>query len=221
LKGETLTTLKKNDFVVIDYVGKINGKIFDVTDENLAKKENIYDSKAKYGPVAIVVGAGHLIKGLDKSLEGKNLGTTYSVHLEPEDAFGKKDSKLIKIMSERSFKDQKIKPQAGMQVSVDGILGTVISVSSGRVIIDFNHPLAGKSVDYEITIHKLIEDIPTKIKSLLEIYTNQSDFEINLNDGKAIIKCKFKLPDDLKKLLSEDIKKYIDIKEIEFEDKKD
>jgi len=62
--------LKDGDFVEIQYVGKIKetGKIFDVTDETKAKQANVYNEGNKYEPIQVIVGAGHVIKGLDESL---------------------------------------------------------------------------------------------------------------------------------------------------------
>ena len=63
--------LKEKDFVTIEYTGTVDGKIFDLTDEELAKKEGIYKETTRYGPITIVVGAGHMIQGIDKVLAGK------------------------------------------------------------------------------------------------------------------------------------------------------
>jgi FKBP-type peptidyl-prolyl cis-trans isomerase SlyD len=212
--------VKKGDFVNIDYVGDVDGRIFDLTDESLAKKHNIHNEKTKYGPVTIVVGASHLLKGIDKNLEGKEAGEAFEADIAPEDAFGRKNPKLLKIISGGLFKEQKVKPVVGMQLNFDGILGTVVSASAGRVIIDFNHPLAGKTLHYKLKINKILHDTKEKVFSLLELYTKMdaNKFEVDVSDKsvKIINKSKSKLEDKLMEIITEDLKKYVGIEKIEF-----
>jgi FKBP-type peptidyl-prolyl cis-trans isomerase SlyD len=210
--------LKDGDFVNVDYVGRVDGKIFDVTDEKLAKREKVYSEKSNYGPVTIVVGAGHLLKGIDEVLLDKKEGDTFQVSLEPEKAFGKKNSKLLKIIPERIFKDQKVKPHPGMTVNVDNAMGYVISVGSGRVIVDFNHPLAGKTLDYELTIHKKIDDNKEKIKALLQLYTGKVEYDVEVKNNEVKIKYSGErsLVPEVKNIIVEDIKKYIKLEKVEF-----
>ena len=213
--------IKENDFVNIDYIGKTEGKIFDLTDEKLAKEEKIYDEKREYGPVTIVVGAGHLIKGIDESLIGKKVGDEFEINIEPEKAFGKKNAKLLKIIPEKIFKTQEVKPQPGMMINVDNAVGYVVSVSSGRVIVDFNHPLAGKELNYKIKVNKKIEDKKEQIQELLDLFVGKKDFEIELKENKAEIKYngEKKLNPKMKEVIEKEIKKYVEIKEIKINDK--
>ena len=85
--------MKNGDFVEIQYIGKIKdtGKIFDVTDETKAKQANIYNEGNKYEPVKIIVGAGHVIRGLDESLLDIEVGETKTFDIPPEKGFGKRD----------------------------------------------------------------------------------------------------------------------------------
>ncbi len=210
--------IKENDFVNIDYVGKTGGKIFDLTDEELAKKENIHNEKTQYGPVTIVVGAGHLIKGIDKALVGKKVGENFKIDVEPEDAFGKKNPKLLKIIPEKIFKKQEVRPQPGMTINVDNAVGYIVSTSAGRVVVDFNHPLAGKELNYEITVNKKIEGKEEKIESLLSLFTGKEDFNVNIENKEAKIKYdgKKQINPKMKELIVKEIKKYIDIEKVEF-----
>lgn len=211
-------TLKNGDFVNLDYTGSFEGKIFDVTDEKTAKKEKVYSEQSKYGPVTIVVGAGHLLKGIDEALVDKKAGDKLKISVPPEKAFGKKDPKLLKIIPEKIFKEQKVKPHPGMTVNIDNVLGHVISIGAGRVIVDFNHPLAGKTLDYEITINKKIEDAKEKINALLELYTGKTDYDVSLKDKEVILKCPGEqaMRPEVKRIIVDDIKKYIKLEKVEF-----
>lgn len=214
--------VKKGDFVTIEYVGRLDERIFDLTDEALAKKENIYRKDTKYGPVTIIVGKSQLIKGIDNALEGKNKGDEFDLEVQPEDGFGKKNPKLLKIVPTNTFKQQKINPMPGMQLNIDGIMGTIISVSSGRVILDFNHPLAGKTLNYHVKIGDVLSDKNAKINAIFELYLNLEPKDLAIKeDGKSVTieyKTKIQVHDKLKEVMIEDIKKYIGFEKVELKE---
>ena len=148
--------IKQNDFIELDYIGRIKegNHIFDITNKEEAKKNKIFNEKAEYGPVKVVIGEKQLVKGLEDFLIGKEVGK-YTVELTSEKAFGKKNPKLMKIIPTNVFIQQNIKPFPGLQLNLDGLIGTVRSVSGGRVIMDFNHPLAGKDLTFKIKVVKI------------------------------------------------------------------
>src|SRR3989344_3134412 len=96
--------LKKGDFIEIDYIGRIKdeNKIFDLTSEEIAKKENIYHKEHSYNPVVICLGFNDIIKGLDEELINKDLGK-YKIEIKSENAFGKKTYDLIKLVPNSIF----------------------------------------------------------------------------------------------------------------------
>ncbi|MDD5181806.1 MAG: peptidylprolyl isomerase [Candidatus Nanoarchaeia archaeon] len=214
--------IKNGDFVTIEYIGRVDGKIFDITDEATARKENVYRDNTKYGPVTIIVGRAQLIRGIDKALEGKKEGETFDIEIQPDDGFGKKSSKLIKIVPSSTFKSQKINPVPGMQINVDGLIGNIISASSGRIIIDFNHPLAGKVLSYNVSVKKIVTDKRHRIDAVFDIYTGIGPANITLNEEgkKATIgyKTKLSLHDKLRDVIISDIKKYIGFDEVELKE---
>ena len=121
--------LKENDFVEIDYVARIKGDgIFDLTLEDVAKENKIYSKDYKYKPVIICMGKKDIIKGLDNQLIGKDLGE-YKITITPEEGFGKKDAKLIKLVPTKEFTKQNIRPMPGMQMNIEGFMGKILSVN--------------------------------------------------------------------------------------------
>ena len=152
-----MTKISKKDFIEIEYEGKLKDEdiIFDTTDEKTAKEQGLANEKSEFGPIVICVGEGQVLAGLDKALEGKEPGD-YTVELNPEDAFGKKDAKLIKMIPHSVFRKQNIQVQPGLQVNVDGMIGLIRRVGGGRCLVDFNHPLSGKELVYKIKINKII-----------------------------------------------------------------
>jgi len=166
--------MQKGDFVYISYVGRIkeSGEIFDVTSEEIARKEGVYNPEVKYGDVPVIVGAGFVIPGLDEALEKMSVGEKRIVEIEPKKAFGERREDLIKLIPESEFKKQNVDVKVGDFVSVNGIAGRVLSINAGRVRVDFNHPLAGKALIYEVEIKKQVTDTKEKIYAILKYFSN-------------------------------------------------
>ncbi|NJE61084.1 peptidylprolyl isomerase [Thermococcus sp. 21S7] len=168
--------VQKGDVIRLHYTGKVEetGEIFDTTFEDVAKAAGIYSEKGIYGPVPIAVGAGHVLGGLDEQLEGLEVGEKYEITVPPEKGFGKRDPKLIKTFTLGQFRRQGIYPFPGMPVEIETeggrkLKGKVMTVSGGRVRVDFNHPYAGKHLVYEVEIVEKIEDPIEKVKALIEL----------------------------------------------------
>ena len=208
-------SIQNGNFIEIEYlaIDKESGKIFDLTSEQEAKKANIYDKTAVYGPRVICIGESQVIPGLESSLIGKETNKEFIIEINPEEGFGKKDPKLMKIIPTQTIRKQKIQPYPGLKINIDGYIGTIRIVSGGRTIVDFNHPLAGHHLIYKIKVNKIIENDETKLKSILEYFVH--DFKIELINSKAEITTN--LPDQIQNLIKEKTIKLIPaIKEVVF-----
>ncbi len=178
--------IEKGDFIKVSYTGKFDDeKIFDTTDEEIAKTNDLYTDRGIYGGDVVIVGAGHTIVGLDEDFVGKEVGYSGTVEIPPEKAFGGRDLKLVESVSITKFKDRKA--YEGLEVEINGQRGIVTKVIGRRVRVDMNHPLAGKTVTYEYTIDELLEDKVEKIQGLFSLYTGMQGLEVNINDGTATI----------------------------------
>lgn len=203
--------VKNHDFVEIEYTGRIkeDNSIFDTTQEKVAKENGVYDKGADYSPLVMCVGENHVLKSLEEQLIGKETGEEYTFEIKAENAFGKKDAKLIQLIPLNKFKQQNIQPFPGLQLNIDGVFGIVKTVSGGRCLVDFNHPLAGKDLVYGVKINRVIEDNKEKLKSLLKMHLHVKDAEIDLKEGSVEIKTKQKIPNgpeaELKKIISKTI----------------
>jgi FKBP-type peptidyl-prolyl cis-trans isomerase 2 len=218
--------VKKNDFIEIEYTGKVKelDVVFDTTDEKTAKENELYDKNSSYGPIIVCVGQNQVIRGLDKDLEGKDIGKDYKVLVEPEDGFGKKDAKLIDLIATNKFIKQNIQPMPGLQVNMDGRIGTIKTVSGGRTLVDFNHPLAGKQLEYDFKINRIVEDDREKIKSIIDMSLNLKETEVEVKDKKAEIKMKIKqdLPKPVQDVIKNKITELVpSVKEVDFIKKQD
>lgn len=202
--------IKQNDFVEIEYTGRIKegNLVFDTTSESVAKEHDL--PKAHYGPVVVVVGQGQLLKGLEENLIGKEPGK-YTVELPAENAFGKKNAKLIQMVPTKKFLEQKIQPVAGLQLNIDGMVCTVRQVTGGRVMVDFNHPLAGKDVVYDVKIAKVVTDKKEQLKAVIAMLLNISDETITFDGSKAKIAFKQELPQPLVPELQKKLKELVGV----------
>src|SRR3989344_6396188 len=147
--------IQLHDFVEIEYTGKLtDGTVFDTTSEKVAKEHHLHNPKHQYKTAVVCVGERQLLPGLDVQLVDKELGKEYTLTLQPETAFGKRDIKQVKIIPMNMFRQHNVQPHPGLQVDVDGEMGLVTKVSGGRVIVNFNHPLAGKEVTYTFVVRR-------------------------------------------------------------------
>ncbi|MBI4018350.1 MAG: peptidylprolyl isomerase [Candidatus Aenigmarchaeota archaeon] len=190
--------MEKGDFVKINYIGRLEtGEIFDLTYEDLARKEGIHNPKMKYGPVLAILGAGFVIRGLEKSLEEMKVGEKRSVEIKPEDGFGERNPKLVKVVPEKVFEQQKVEPKQGMVVDFgNGMKGRIQSATGGRVRVDFNNPLAGKTLKYDVEITEKVEGRDEKIKAIGESFGID---DMKAEFGEAVhLETKLKLPLEIK-----------------------
>lgn len=215
-----MTKIKEKDFVEIEYIGRIKetNQIFDLTDENLAKKEKIHNPNAKYGPRIICLGEKQTLEAIDKALLNKETGEKLTIDIKPEEGFGNKDPKLIKIISAEILRKQKINPFPGLQINASGLMGTIRSVTGGRVTVDFNHPLSGKNLTYEIKINRIVDKDDEKLKSLVEnmLGLSQKDYTISIESKKAKIKIKPTIPTPAKDEFKTKAKQLIPALEVSF-----
>jgi peptidylprolyl isomerase len=160
---------EKGDFIFTDYVARVKetGDVFDTTIEDVAKKEKLYKEGEIYEPKLVTVGEGWVLKALDESLATLELHKATPIEIPPEKAFGNRDPEKVRLMPLRRLTAKGITPQLGMRVEIDGKLAVVRTIGAGRVQLDFNPPLAGKTIIYEVTVQKKIESNKEKINALI------------------------------------------------------
>jgi len=105
-----------------------------------------------------------------------------------------------------------------LQVDVDGEVGTITRVSGGRVIVNFNHPLAGKEVIYDFKILKKVEDKSEQIKSFLNSAMRIPKDKINviLKEDIAEVSLPMNLPEQLTGMIGKKLAELTSLKEIKF-----
>ena len=212
--------LNKGDFIKLEYTGyDTNGAIFDSTSGEVAK--NLH---GKEGPIVIVFGYDKLIVGLEEALNSMKTGEEKDVEIPPEKAFGERTRNLIRVLSEMELVKNKIRPQVGVTLLLEtdqGMMyGTVKAINSGRVTVDFNHPLANKIVNYKIKLLELVEKKEAKIDALIEQMNLKGT--VKLEGEKTVVECVKEEGEDYtfkKEYLLAKIKTLLpDIKDVEVKD---
>ncbi|MDK2790828.1 MAG: hypothetical protein PWP15_1337 [Methanothermococcus sp.] len=218
--------MEKGKLVKISYEGYADGKLFDTTSEELAKKEGIYNPVMVYDTVTVAAGEGMLIPGLDEALLEMEVGEERELELPPEKAFGKRDPSKVKIVPMKEFQKHNVRPVVGLSMNIDGKVGKVASINGGRVLVDFNHELAGKTVNYKIKIEEVVEEPEKIVEELIKMYIpkiNSEELKIKLTKNTATIT----LPENtvfmnnlqmIKMGIANEIMKRLDIEKVSFVD---
>jgi FKBP-type peptidyl-prolyl cis-trans isomerase SlyD len=154
--------------------------VFDTTDRDRASESGLYEPKQVYGPIVAIVGAGRLVPGLDIAIRGKGkVGEWVEVELQPEDAFGPRDAKRIETVPMQRFKQSKVAPRVGERVQYKNRPATITRVAGGRVWVDTNSPLAGRTVKYRFRVEEIITDPVERVKAIVEhAYRRGVDFDV-------------------------------------------
>lgn len=163
--------IKNGDLVKMEYTAYSGDSVIDTTDEKLAKDNGIHDQKKKYGPVVVKVGANQVLQGVDESLIGMNDNSEKEFEIAPEKAFGIRNSQMVRLVPMKQFRDAGMRPVPGQVINIDNTPAVIRSVNSGRVVVDFNHPLAGVTLKYKVKVSTSASDLEGKAKLLTEKYS--------------------------------------------------
>lgn len=215
--------VKKGDFIKINYTCRVKetGELVETTLSEIAEKEGLHGEGVGrahgYEPSFIVVGEGWVPRGVEEALEGMEVGEEKKLEVPPEKGFGVRDPSKMKLLPLRKFSREGISPVPGMRVEVDGKPALVRSVGAGRVQVDFNHPLSGKSLIYELKVETVIEETVDKVKAIAHRRAPALNLEktrIEIRGEEVVIE----IPEDsffmeglqiLKRNIANDLHKYL------------
>lgn len=162
-------TLQKGDFILIEYVAKVKetNEVFDATKEDVAKKEHLYKEGEIYEPKLVVIGESWVLKALDDNLTTMETNKPSITEISPDKGFGQRDPEKIKRVPLKQLLAKQINPIIGARIEYQGKNAVVRSIGAGRVLLDFNPPLAGKTLIYDLTVTKKLESAEEKISALI------------------------------------------------------
>ncbi|HXE55057.1 MAG TPA: peptidylprolyl isomerase [Tepidisphaeraceae bacterium] len=146
--------VEKNKVVSIDYT---------LRDGNGA----VMDSSEGHEPLAYVHGVGGIIPGLEQALEGRSPGENLNVQVPPEQAYGNRDEALVQSVPRTAFRGvDNIQQGMQFQASAGGQsrVVTVVGVDDQNVQVDANHPLAGKTLNFDVTVRDVRDATPDELQ---------------------------------------------------------
>jgi peptidylprolyl isomerase len=138
-----MAQVKKGDTVKVHYTGKLNDG-------------TVFDTSINREPLMFTIGQGNMIPGFEQAVLGMSVGDSKVANIPSTEAYGeKKDEMMVDVP--RTQVPANIEPEVGMQLAVqqpDGssIPVTITEVSEEKIVLDANHPLAGKDLIFEIEL---------------------------------------------------------------------
>lgn len=113
-----------------------------------------FDSSAGRDPLTFTLGGGQIIPGFERAVRDLEPGGKVTVTIRPEDAYGPRSDELTQVVSTEDFATEPYVGGMVNLVSPDGqeLPGRIVSVEGDKVTLDFNHPLAGEALTFEIEL---------------------------------------------------------------------
>ncbi|MDT7896145.1 MAG: FKBP-type peptidyl-prolyl cis-trans isomerase [Desulfurococcales archaeon] len=198
--------LKERDFVLVEYTVRVKdtGEVIETTSEEVAKSSGIYREGDVYGPKLMIIGEGRYVRGFEEAVASSEVGEEKTVEVEPSKAYGDRDPNKVKILSLRELAKLNIVPEPGKAIEIGGAVGIVKSISGGRVVVDFNHPLSGKTLVFTYKIVKRLEDPVEKIKYLMLRRSRRLSAEkLVVRISQDMLKIEIETPEEV--ILAEDL----------------
>ena len=147
------TNLENGTIVSVDYIGKFeNGTIFDTSIEQVAKEAGIYNPQRNYKPIQFTIGNGQMIKGFENAVLNMSEGEEKNITLLPNEAYGEINKSYFIPYPIEAFNNTNITLKKGIKLYVRGYPATIAKVNETAVLLDFNPPMAGKTLIFTIKL---------------------------------------------------------------------
>lgn len=151
-------TIAAGDSVTVEYTARLDdGTVFDTTRESVAEETGLAEAHAdrEYLPMTVEVGQGRVIEGLEEALIGLEEDATHRVTIPPEKAFGHWDEENVRDFQADEFSQlvDGQQPEEGAYIETqEGDLAELVHVDEELVKVDFNHELAGETLEFEVEV---------------------------------------------------------------------
>jgi peptidylprolyl isomerase len=149
--------ITEGDTVTIEYVGRLtDSTVFDTSDPELARETGLAEENPdrQFEPLTVEMGDDKVIPGLQEALVGLEEGDTEVIRIPPERAYGEYREDRVGEYDRDAFEEM-LGKEATVGVPVeteDGLPGDVVEVDPDSVTVDFNHELAGETLEFELEI---------------------------------------------------------------------
>lgn len=134
--------------------------------EGLLENGEIFESSADTGPLNFTLGENSVMPFFEEAVLGMAIDETKNISVPPKSAFGERIEDLVQNIDRNIFKDKEISigMTIGLDMEKDGkthkIPATVTALNEDTVTVDFNHPLAGQTIIYKITLKEIQPSTP-------------------------------------------------------------
>ena len=185
--------MEDGTIVHVDYelYNNETGDLIETTREAVAKEHDAHQESRTYEPMVCIVGGGQLIPGFEEALAGAKKGKETEVVIAPADAYGEKDAEQVETISIDKLIRAVQDPNAlyiGAPVTINGRQGQLSYLAAGRARIDYNHPMAGKSLKYSFNVVDVVEGKEDQVTALRQANTGHSGFEVSFSgDDLSIV----------------------------------
>ena len=186
MASETMTdsALEDGDIVRVQYTARVadTGRVIDTTDMEVADDADIADIEAN-GPTAVVLGEGHLFEPVEEAIKEGAVGDSKRVTVEPDDGFGQVDP------TDHTHVDIDLVPEErrerGARLTHDGRTGFIESLDDEGATLNFNHPLAGMAIEYDLTVQERIEKPLERARAVSQLYGLADELELSFDTPNA------------------------------------
>jgi len=221
--SSTTETFERGEFVEIEYTARIanEGTVVDTTDPSVASEAGLADIDAR-GAMIVILGAGHVFGPVEDAIAVMRPDERRTVAVDPPDAFGAQDptrrrSIPIDLLSVESVEQND-------RVTIHDRVGYVDTVEDGTATVDFNHPLAGTALEYELRTIDRVTETGDRTAGLLQLYDLGDDISHTVTDG--VLECsvtRSSVPDggwyERKREFLESATTHLDIDAVQFEER--
>jgi peptidylprolyl isomerase len=155
--GQAEKAVQAGDNVTVDYTGWLeDGSVFDTSDAALAMQAGVYDSYQAYEPISFVTGSGEVIEGFDQAIIGMKIGEKKNFTLAPDQAYGAYNATLVQAVPMELLAEYNITPHVNDTLHYGSQPVKVVSIENNTTVyIDFNSPLAGEKLTFQVTVRDI------------------------------------------------------------------
>ncbi len=122
----------------------------------------VFEEVPEDAPITLAIGSGRILRAVEAAMMGMAAGESRTMHILPEDAFGVYDPQLRQDIPRQVFSGR-LEPRPGMLLSLaveregeqQQVPATVLAADQQTVTVDYNHPLAGKTITYTVKLHAI------------------------------------------------------------------
>jgi FKBP-type peptidyl-prolyl cis-trans isomerase 2 len=151
-------TIATGDSVTLEYTGRMDdGTVFDTSREAVAEDAGLTEAEGEreYAPLTLDVGEQQVIEGMEEGLVGLEQGDSTTIEIPPEKGYGEWDEENV-----QSFETAELREMLGGQTPEEGAyleaqngqVGEIVHADEEEIRVDFNHELAGKTLEFDVEI---------------------------------------------------------------------